>query len=150
MNYVGLAILDAIYYFSYERKVGKTASTGLLGAMWKLTTLPFHCISIPRYAFRKRRRPKHPYIPRCMNISDISSSTTSSTDNSGTLSDNLTDLSILSGDDGSGNSEIPAHSATMGSNIHQDYRDVPQPEVTQLELETKAVLEFEFEKDDLL
>ena len=159
---VGLAVSDAIYYFSYERKLGKNASSGLLGGMWKLLTLPFHCISAPRYILRKRRRSCHPYVPRCMNGTDLTTyvdpnqavSTFTTTDDSGTMNNNVTDMSILSqsGDDDDGTSEAVASIESGYANCSDNYGDIPLTEVTKLELETKIaldVLELEDKKDDV-
>ena len=168
----GLAISDAIYYFSYERKLEKNTSSGVLGVLWRIATLPCQCLLGPRYTLRKRRRPQHPYVPRCMNGSDISmyytnptqtATTTPSTDHSGTpnsysgtsnghsgASNNTTaDISILSGNDGNGDfdslsGQEDAATTTIGcgdAHYDEDYRgDTPSEDVTQLELEIKAVL----------
>ena len=107
-----------------------------------------------------------------MNRTDIStyvdpnqavSSATSATENSGTLSDNVnnvTDMSILSqsGDDGtSETASMTDHAAasiqSADANCSNSYGDIPLTEITKLELETKIaldILELEDKKDEVL
>ena len=68
----GLAILDVIYYFSYERRHGKKATSGILGGAWKIITLPLYCLHCPWYMLRRQRKSRYPYVPRRMDISDVS------------------------------------------------------------------------------
>ena len=69
----GLAILDAIYYFSYERRSGKKGTSGILGGVWKMITRPLYCLLCPRFIFRRQRQKRrYPYVPRRMDISDVS------------------------------------------------------------------------------
>lgn len=141
----GLAVSDAIYYCGYERKRGKNASSGLLGAIWALTKLPFHCIPLPRNVFRKRRRPMYPYVPRCMDISDITSPSEAVTSSSGiSSSENFTDISILSGNDGHGEiiSTADVHEDAQSRDIALNDRGTSPIELMQLELETKIALDL--------
>lgn len=145
--FAGLAVSDAIYYYGCERKRGKNASTGLLGAIWALTKLPFHCIPLPRNVFRKRRRPMYPYVPRCMDISDITSPSEAVTSSSGiSSSENITDISILSGNDGHGEiistADVHETATAQSRDIAQNDRDTSPMELTQLELETKIALDL--------
>ena len=153
--HTGLAISDVIYYFSYERKHKNKPTSGLLGIMWHLVSLPFRCLSLPRYVFRMRRRsPACPYVPRCMDVTDLSlynspsealSSSADQRTPTSTLGNemsNVTVISNLSSDDSNIRySSTPRYNAE--ENDIDDYRDSPlhSPEITQLELETKEALD---------
>ena len=150
--HTGLAISDAIYYYSYERKHKNKPTSGLLGIMWYLVSLPFRCLSLPRYVFRMRRRsPACPYVPRCMDMTDLSLYNSPSealstsadqrtpTSTSGNEMSNVTVISNLYSDD----SNIRYSSTPRYNAEENDYRESPldSAEITQLELETKEALD---------
>ena len=90
----GLAIVDAVYYFSYERRLGKGATSGVLGGVWRLLTLPFYCLMCSRFVFRPRRKARrYPYVPRCLGSSEVSAFGTDLDHTSTTLPTDQTGLS---------------------------------------------------------
>lgn len=87
----------------------------------------------------------YPYVPRCMDISDITSPSEAVTSSSGiSSSENITDISILSGNDGHGEiiSTADVHEAAQSRDILLNDRGTSQIELTQLELETKIALDL--------
>lgn len=115
---------DTAYYYCYEHKKKKESGPGLLRSLriWKLLTLPCHCIA----RHRKRNALNYPYIPRCMNESDLSPYTSSSSEQALSLSSNLSEVS----------SDLYCGLSTTASRETADY-----------ELQSKATADYEYEKE---
>lgn len=145
-----MAILDAIYYFSYERRHGKRATSGILGGVWKLLILPiYYLLLCPRYICRRPKKTRYPYVPRCMNISDVTvyytdvgqttTTSLSTTDGSSTcglppMDHNVTTSLSTTDRNGSPTGAIPLmdHSGSSNSDYSSTPNDQPSADTTNL------------------